>query len=150
MRSADRRGGRSIERCAHGCPTRTSRLRPGLFARVTLVLNERDDALQIPEQALVPQGQDQFVFRVIDGKAALTKVAVGIRREGMVEIVEGLGPDDEVVTAGQLKIRDGAPVSRCRTRRPEPCFCPKCRSGGRCWRRSCRWSWCSASSPTTA
>ena len=74
------------------------------------MLNEREDALQIPEQALVPQGQDQFVFRVIDGKAALTKVQVGIRREGMVEIVEGLGPEDEVVTAGQLKIRDGAPV----------------------------------------
>ena len=101
--------GRSIVLRAR-LPNAESRLRPGLFARVTLVLNEREDALQIPEQALVPQGQDQFVFRVIDGKAALTKVAVGIRREGMVEIVEGLGPDDEVVTAGQLKIRDGAPV----------------------------------------
>jgi membrane fusion protein (multidrug efflux system) len=64
----------------------------------------------VPEQALVPQGQEQFVFRVVDGKAALTKVEVGIRREGMVEITDGLGPDDEVVTAGQLKIRDGAPV----------------------------------------
>jgi membrane fusion protein (multidrug efflux system) len=85
-------------------------LRPGLFARVTLVLNEREDAIQVPEQALVPQGADQYVFRVVDGKAALTKVQVGIRREGMVEITEGLGPDDQVVTAGQLKIRDGAPV----------------------------------------
>lgn len=91
-------------------PNEDGRLRPGLFARVTLVLNERDDALQIPEQALVPQGQDQFVFRVVEGKAALTKVEVGIRREGMVEIVSGLGPEDQVVTAGQLKIRDGAPV----------------------------------------
>ena len=49
-------------------------LRPGLFARVTLVLNEREGAIQVPEQALVPQGQDQFVFKVADGKAALTKV----------------------------------------------------------------------------
>jgi membrane fusion protein (multidrug efflux system) len=87
-------------------------LRPGLFARVTLVLNEREDAIQVPEQALVPQGADQYVFRVVDGKAAFTKVTVGIRRDGMVEIVDGLGPDDEVVTAGQLKIRDGAPVNR--------------------------------------
>jgi membrane fusion protein, multidrug efflux system len=85
-------------------------LRPGLFARVTLVLNEREDAIQVPEQALVPQGQDQFVFKIEDGKAAFTKVTTGIRREGMVEIVEGLAPDDEVVTAGQLKIRDGAAV----------------------------------------
>jgi membrane fusion protein (multidrug efflux system) len=86
-------------------------LRPGLFARVTLVLNERDGAIQVPEQALVPQGQDQYVFRVVDGKAAFTKVKVGIRREGMVEVLEGLGPEDEVVTAGQLKIRDGAEVA---------------------------------------
>jgi membrane fusion protein (multidrug efflux system) len=101
--------GRSIVLRAR-LPNQDGRLRPGLFARVTLVLNERDDAIQVPEQALVPQGQEQFVFRVVDGKAALTKVEVGIRREGMVEIVEGLGPEDEVVTAGQLKIRDGAPV----------------------------------------
>jgi membrane fusion protein (multidrug efflux system) len=86
-------------------------LRPGLFARVTLVLNEREDAVQVPEQALVPQGQDQYVFRVVDGKAVFTEVSVGIRREGMVEILDGLGPDDEVVTAGQLKIRDGAAVN---------------------------------------
>ena len=85
-------------------------LRPGLFARVTLVLNEREDAIQVPEQALVPQGQDQFVFKVEDGKAAFTKVTTGIRRAGMVEILEGLAPEDEVVTAGQLKIRDGADV----------------------------------------
>jgi len=85
-------------------------LRPGLFARVTLVLNEREGAIQVPEQALVPQGQDQFVFKVEDGKAAFTKVTTGIRREGMVEIIEGLAPEDEVVTAGQLKIRDGAEV----------------------------------------
>lgn len=91
-------------------PNSAGRLRPGLFARITLVLTERDDAIQVPEQALVPQGQDQFVFRVVEGKAAFTKVQVGIRREGMVEITEGLGPEDEVVTAGQLKIRDGAPL----------------------------------------
>jgi RND family efflux transporter MFP subunit len=101
--------GRSIVLRAR-LPNPDDRLRPGLFARVTLVLNERNDAIQVPEQALVPQGEEQFVFRVVDGKAALTKVTAGIRRDGMVEITEGLGPEDEVVTAGQLKIRDGAPV----------------------------------------
>ncbi len=91
-------------------PNPDGRLRPGLFVRVSLVLNERDDAIQVPEQALMPQGQDQFVFKVADGKAVLTKVEVGIRRDGMAEIVEGLAPGDQVVTAGQLKIRDGVPV----------------------------------------
>lgn len=102
-------GGRSILLRAK-LPNPDDVLRPGLFARVTLVLNERDGAIQIPEQALVPQGQDQFVFKVEGGKAAFTKVATGIRREGMVEITDGLGPEDEVVTAGQLKLRDGAEV----------------------------------------
>jgi membrane fusion protein, multidrug efflux system len=101
--------GRSILLRAH-LPNQDGRLRPGLFARIVLVLNERNDAIQVPEQALVPQGQDQFVFKVVDGKVALTKVEVGIRRDGMAEIVSGLGPDDQVVTAGQLKIRDGAAI----------------------------------------
>jgi membrane fusion protein (multidrug efflux system) len=101
--------GRSILLRAH-LPNQDGRLRPGLFARITLILNERNDAIQVPEQALVPQGQDQFVFKVVDGKVALTKVEVGIRRDGMAEIVSGLGPDDQVVTAGQLKIRDGAAI----------------------------------------
>ncbi len=91
-------------------PNPDGRLRPGLFVRVSLVLNERDDAIQVPEQALVPQGQDQFVFKVADGKAAHTKVQVGIRRDGMAEITDGLAPGDVVVTAGQLKIRDGVQV----------------------------------------
>jgi membrane fusion protein, multidrug efflux system len=101
--------GRSILLRAN-LPNQDGRLRPGLFARITLVLNERNDAIQVPEQALMPQGQDQFVFKVVDGKAALTKVEVGIRRDGMAEIVSGLGPNDQVVTAGQLKIRDGAAI----------------------------------------
>jgi membrane fusion protein, multidrug efflux system len=102
--------GRSILLRAN-LPNQDGRLRPGLFARITLVLNERNDAIQVPEQALMPQGQDQFVFKVVDGKAALTKVEVGIRRDGMAEIVSGLGPNDRVVTAGQLKIRDGAAIN---------------------------------------
>jgi membrane fusion protein (multidrug efflux system) len=91
-------------------PNPDLRLRPGLFARVELVLNEKDKAVQIPEQAIVPQGGKQFVFRVEEGKAKTVEVKTGIRREGMVEILAGLGPEDEVVVAGQLKIRDGAPV----------------------------------------
>jgi membrane fusion protein (multidrug efflux system) len=86
------------------------RLRPGLFARVELVLAERTDALLVPEAALVPQGTAQLVFKVVDGKAVSTPVRPGIRREGMVEVVEGLAAGDVVVTAGQIKLRDGAPV----------------------------------------
>ncbi len=51
------------------------------------------------------------MFKIVDGKVKLTKVVTGTRREGRVEIVDGLSAGDEVVTAGQLKIRDGSAVS---------------------------------------
>lgn len=91
-------------------PNPEGQLRPGMFARVSIVLGERPNAILIPEQAVVPMGQDNFVFRVVDGKAALTKIKIGLRRVGEVEILEGLTPKDTVVTAGQMKIRDGAPI----------------------------------------
>jgi membrane fusion protein (multidrug efflux system) len=85
-------------------------LRPGMFARVRLITKEMKEALVLPEQALVPQGQEQYVFRVVDGKAQRVKVEVGQRGDGRVEILGGVTSDDTVVTAGQLKIRDGTPV----------------------------------------
>lgn len=92
-------------------PNKDRRLRPGLFARISVLLQLKEDALSVPEQAIVPQGDSQFVFKIVEGTAKLTKVLTGTRREGRVEIVEGLAAGDRVVTAGQLKIRDGTPVS---------------------------------------
>jgi len=86
-------------------------LRPGMFARVKLLTREALDAIVLPEQALVPQGEDQYVFRVVDGKAVRTKVEVGQRRDSRVEILKGVAAGDMIVTAGQLKIRDGTPVT---------------------------------------
>jgi membrane fusion protein (multidrug efflux system) len=90
-------------------------LRPGMFARVTLIADSRDGVILVPEQAIEPRGDDQFVYRIVDGRALLTKVEVGQRRDAMVEIRQGLGQDDTVVTSGQIKLRDGATV---RTVRP--------------------------------
>lgn len=92
-------------------PNKANRLRPGLFVRVNLILERRENALMVPEQAIVPLGQTPFVYRIVDGKAAKTPVKLGIRRPGTVEILEGLKADDHIVTDGQLKIRDGAAVT---------------------------------------
>jgi len=81
-----------------------------MFVRARLIFGQRDDVLIVPEEAMVPSGSDQFVFRVVDGKAQRVKIKTGVRRNAKVEVVEGLGPEDLVVTAGQLKIRDGVPV----------------------------------------
>jgi membrane fusion protein (multidrug efflux system) len=92
-------------------PNKDQQLRPGLFARVTVLLKLKEDALTVPEQAIVPQGDSQYVFKINDGKVKLTKVTLGMRRSGRVEILDGLSANDEVVTAGQLKLRDGTSVS---------------------------------------
>jgi len=92
-------------------PNRDGILRSGMFARVALLIEQRDEAIVVPESALVPVGQDHFVFRIVDDKALLTKVKVGQRRKGQVEIVEGLEKSSVVVVEGALKLRDGTAVS---------------------------------------
>lgn len=91
-------------------PNEDRGLKPGMFARVRLVLEEKPDALMVPEQAIVPRGKAQLVIRIEDGKGIYVPVRLGQRVRGMVEIVEGLQPGDTVVTAGQLKVRPGQPV----------------------------------------
>ena len=86
------------------------RLRPGMFARVKLITNEQQEGLTIPEQALIPVGDDFFVFKIVDGRSLRTKIDIGQRITGSVEVVRGLSKDDVVVTAGQAKIRDGVTV----------------------------------------
>lgn len=91
------------------------RLRPGMFARVQVELGVREKAVWIPEAAIVPRGQDSYVFQVITGpdgggKAALMKVQTGARKVGEVEIVKGLGAGDLVVTEGVQKIGPGSSV----------------------------------------
>jgi membrane fusion protein (multidrug efflux system) len=86
------------------------KLKPGMFVRVGLTLDTRQNAILVSEPAIWPQGQDSFVYRVVDGTAVLTKVKVGQRRPGEVEVLAGLAPGDMVITEGQMKIKDGAPV----------------------------------------
>lgn len=86
------------------------RLKPGQFARVSLTLGTRENAVIVPEQAIVPRGQDFYVFRVVDGKARLTRVELGLRRPGQAQIVSGLDAGETVVTDGQQRLRDGGMV----------------------------------------
>ncbi len=85
-------------------------LRPGLFARVNVLLDE-SDALMIPETALAPRGNQQFVLRVENDRVREVAVEIGQRRQGMVEVIAGLQPGDKVVTAGLQKVTDGALVA---------------------------------------
>jgi len=99
-------------------PNKDGRLRPGMFARVRLFTSASKATLVVPEESLFPVGDDKYVYKVIDGKAARQKVEIGARREGRVEIVNGLAADDLVVTAGGLKLREGTAVTVANTPPP--------------------------------
>jgi membrane fusion protein (multidrug efflux system) len=83
---------------------------PGLFARVQIVVERRENAVLVPESAVFSRGQERLVYRVVEGRAVLTKIELGQRRPGQVEVIDGLGHDAMVVTAGQQQVRDGARV----------------------------------------
>ena len=78
-------------------------LRPGQFARLQLQARNQDTALLIPEQALMQQGEERFVYTVVDGKASRVVVQTGARVPGMVEVTSGLQAGDVVITAGHGK-----------------------------------------------
>jgi membrane fusion protein (multidrug efflux system) len=87
-------------------------LRPGVFARVRLIVEQRSEVMLVPEAALMPApGQVQYVYRVEDGRARRVEVKTGARRATEVEIVTGLAPGDLIVSAGQLKLSDDFPVT---------------------------------------
>ncbi len=97
-------------------------LRPGLFARVALTVAERDDAVVVPEAALVASatGQESAIYLIVDGRAAMKVVATGRRFDGKVEITQGVKAGDQVVVAGQVRLRDGARVSVSQPSAPPP------------------------------
>jgi membrane fusion protein (multidrug efflux system) len=87
----------------------SGKLRPGMFVRVRVIVGERNGLL-VPEEAIVPQGEEFYVYKVVEGAAKRVPVKIGVRRDAKVEIVEGIAPGDQVVTAGMRLSRDGQPV----------------------------------------
>jgi membrane fusion protein (multidrug efflux system) len=85
-------------------------LSPGLFARVQIVIERRNNSVLVPESAVFTEDRKRLVYRVVEGRAVLTEIKLGQRRPGQVEVLSGLGPDDTVVTAGHQQIRDGTRV----------------------------------------
>jgi len=101
-------GGRSILLRAQ-VPNPDGLLRPGMFARVQLQFADVR-ALVVPETALAPSGDSQYVFRVTDGRVHRVPVEIGQRRATKVEVTKGLQEGDQVVVAGLQKVQDGAAV----------------------------------------
>jgi membrane fusion protein (multidrug efflux system) len=120
-------------------------LRPGMFARVTAVFSVNEAALVVPEEAIVPQGGRQFVFKVVEPSALPPAVAasapplapdtkfvsqrqevkLGARRAGKVEVTDGLSEGQTVVVAGQQRLqRDGTALRVVELGRPPQAGAP--------------------------
>ena len=89
-------------------PNANGELRSGMFARTRTVFSVREQALVVPEEALVPQGGKQYLVKVVDGpkgkQSQRLEARIGVRLPGKAEILEGLAPGDVVVTAGQARL----------------------------------------------
>jgi membrane fusion protein, multidrug efflux system len=85
-------------------------LKAGMFLNVSLSKDERQ-TLVIPEEALTPEAERQYVFVVADGKAERREVRIGGRSPGSVEILNGLEAGDRVIVEGTQKVRNGAAVT---------------------------------------
>lgn len=84
-------------------------LKPGMFMSVDLK-RDRGEVVVAPEQAIVPEGGNQYVFVVADGVAEKRRVELGRRIPGYVSIVSGLEAGESVITEGTHKVRDGSAV----------------------------------------
>lgn len=91
-------------------PNESRQLRPGMLLMVDLVRDERE-GLMVPEAALSPRGDDQYVFRVSDDQVEEVAVRIGVRRPGVVEIRSGLSAGDDVVVEGGMRLRPGREVA---------------------------------------
>lgn len=85
-------------------------LKPGMFGRVEIRYDRRDNALLIPKDAVLTEDAAQSVFVVVDGRAGRQLIRTGYSDTDRYEVVEGLKAGDQVVTTGQANLKDGALV----------------------------------------
>ncbi|KFN44474.1 efflux RND transporter periplasmic adaptor subunit [Arenimonas oryziterrae] len=85
-------------------------LRPGMFGRIEVVYDQRQDALTVPRIALLEDEGEPAVYVLRGTKVARVPVKIGFSNGELAEIVSGVKEGDQVVTAGKVAIRDGTEV----------------------------------------
>ncbi len=87
------------------------RIKPGMFARMSIVYDRHANALQVPRSAIVEEIGTTSVFVVENDVAVRKPVETGFSEEGMIEIVSGLDDDDQVITVGQVGLKADSRVN---------------------------------------
>ncbi len=90
-------------------PNSDRSLPAGMFMRLLIIFNERQ-AQVVPEEAVIAEGNSNFVFVVRDGRARKQQINVGQRKPGLVELLDGVAIGDAVVVRGLGRLRDGKRV----------------------------------------
>lgn len=86
-------------------------IRPGLIADVTFTLSVHEDAVVVPGDAVVLEGDIFLVYVVEDGLAAPRPVELGVKQNGRMEILSGLEAGDRLIVEGQRQVRGGDEVT---------------------------------------
>lgn len=91
-------------------PNPDEALKPGMFLSVALEVTVKEDAVVVPEEAIVSEGLRHIVYPVKDGKVERRVIRLGQRQNGKAEVVEGLQAGETIVVLGVQRVRPGAAV----------------------------------------
>jgi len=86
------------------------RLKPGMFARVTLELERRAGVPLIPKDAIIMVGSERAVYVVEGGAAMVKKVRTGLEKGNIIEVLDGIGAGEKIIVRGQSVVSDGKRV----------------------------------------
>ncbi len=92
-------------------PNEQMQLQPGRYVTVQLIIREKKDAIKLPTEAIIPELGSEKVFVINNGKAADTKVTIGLRTPEFVEVTKGIKAGDTVIVSGIMQLRAGMPVN---------------------------------------
>jgi membrane fusion protein (multidrug efflux system) len=85
-------------------------LKPGMYARVELVIDRHPGALLVPSEAVSADGDASFVFVVDKGVVGRRPIATGVGEGTLVEVVRGIGGEEQVIIEGKELVREGQRV----------------------------------------
>lgn len=87
---------------------------PGMLLNVKVIFNEKQ-SLGVPEEALLIQGDDKFIYKINNNEITQAKVNIGRRNFGKVEILSGLNENDLILAEGTNKVRPKSKVKIVKT-----------------------------------
>ena len=90
------------------------KLIPGMLLNIRVIFNEKS-SLSVPEEALLIQGEDKFIFKIENNIIERTNVQIGRRNQNKVEIISGLNENEVILAEGTNKVRPKGKVTIVKT-----------------------------------